>query len=141
MTTTTYGFRAEEDRMRDSDDRSEARARREALVWGALQAIKQPQLRETAYDALEPEINDNDVTPGWFQVGHYIVGVDNHDGLRVAVHQIQPHQRDLIGAEGLTQRPGDLGAQGGFTWSERIGNAQCHARFHENEFIVNITRR
>lgn len=140
MTTTTYGFRAEEERMNASDDRSNARARREALVWSALQAIEQPQLRETAYDALEPEIEDGDVTPGWFQVGHYIVGVTSQDGLRVAVYQIPPHQQELIGPKGLTQAPGDLGVQGGFSWAEYIGNALCHARFHDREFVVNITK-
>ena len=139
MTTTTYGFRAEEERMNASDDRSDARARREILVWNALATIKQPILRETAYDALEPEIEDGDITPGWFQVGHYIVGVDDRDGLMAAVHELTPDERGLVGPEGLTQAPGDLGAQGGFTWSEKIGNAQCRAKFINGKFSVSIT--
>ena len=139
MTTTTYGFRAEEERMNASDDRSEARARREILVWNALQAIKQPQLRETAYDALEQEINDGDITPGWFQVGHYIIGVRARDDLALAVHELSADEQRLVGAEGLTQAPGDLGAQGGFSWSERIGNAQCRAKFLGDKFQVSIT--
>ena len=141
ITTTTYGFRAEEERMQASDERSNARARREMLVWSALQAIKQPQLRETAYDALEPEINDGDITPGWFQVGHYIVGVTDCDGLVVVVRELSADEQRLIGVAGLTQGAGDLGAQGWFTWSECIGNAQCHAKFIGNKFSVSITSR
>lgn len=140
MTTTTYGFRAEEERMNAQDDRAESRARREMLVWNALTPITQPQLRETAYDALEPEIEDGDITPGWFQVGHYIVGVASRDGLQVAVHELSADEQGLIGLEGLTQAPGDLGSQGGFSWSERIGNAQCRARFVNDKFQVAITQ-
>ena len=139
MTTTTYGFRAEEERMNASDERSDARFRREILVWNALQAIRQPQLRETAYDALEPEINDGDITPGWFQVGHYIVGVTDRDGLAVSVRELTADEQAIIGIEGLTQGVGDLGAQGGFTWSEGIGNAQCRAKFIGDKFSVSIT--
>nr|DAR60751.1 MAG TPA: hypothetical protein [Caudoviricetes sp.] len=140
MTTTTYGFRAEEERMQASDEYSDARARREILAWNALQAIKQSTLRETAYDALEPEINDGDIAPGWFQVGHYIVGVADRDGLTVSVHELTACEQGLVGLEGLTQAPGDLGAQGGFSWSEKIGNAQCRAKFVGDKLSVSITR-
>ena len=139
MTTTTYSFRAEEERMQASDERSAERSRREILAWNALQPIKQPQLRETAYDALEPEINDGDITPGWFQVGHYIVGVTSRDGLAVAVHELTAEERGLIGLEGVVQAPGDLGAQGGFSWPECIGNAQCRVKFVGDRLSVSIT--
>lgn len=139
MTTTTYGFRAEEERMQASDDRADARMRRENRVWNALQAITQPALREGAYDALEAEIDDGEFIPGWFQIGPYVVGVADESGETIAVHKILPHQQNLIGIEALTQRAGEIGAEGGFVYHEPIGNALCHARFHGDEFLVDIT--
>lgn len=139
MTTTTYGFRVEEERMNAADDRADARMRRETRVWNAMQAITQPALRESAYDALSAEIDDGEFIPGWFQVGPYIVGVADESGETVAVHKILPYQQSLIGAEALAQRLGEIGAEGGFVYSEPIGNALCHARFHEGQFIVDIT--
>jgi len=139
MTTTTYGWRAEEERMNAADDRADARMHRETCVWNALQSITQPALRESAYDALSDEVDDGEFIPGWFQVGPYVVGVADESGETVAVHKILPHQQNLIGAEALAQRPGEIGAEGGFIYAEPIGNAMCHARFHEGQFLVDIT--
>lgn len=139
MTTTTYGFRAEEEYRRAADERADARMCRQTRVWDALQVITQPQLRESAYDALSDEIDDGEFIPGWFQVGPYIVGVADESGETIAVHKILPHQQNLIGAEALAQRPGEIGVDGGFIYHERIGNALCSARFHEDEFLVDIT--
>lgn len=139
MTTTTYGFRAEEERMQAADERADTRMRRETSVWNALQAITQPALRESAYDALSAEIDDGEFIPGWFQVGPYVVGVADESGEAIAVHKILPHQQSLIGAEALAQHPGEIGVEGGFIYHEPIGNALCHARFNEGEFIVDIT--
>lgn len=139
MTTTTYGFRAEEERMQAADERADARMRRETRVWSALQDITQPALRESAYDALSAEIDDGEFIPGWFQVGPYIVGVADESGETIAVYKILPYQQNLIGIEALTQRAGEIGAEGGFIYQEPIGNAMCHAWFHEGEFLVYIT--
>lgn len=139
MTTTTYGFRAEEERMRAADERADARLRRETHVWNALQVITQPQLRESAYDALAAEIDDGDFIPGWFQVGPYVVGVADESGETIAVHKMLPHQQNLIGIEALAQRVGEIGAEGGFVYAEPIGNALCHARFSDGRFLVDIT--
>ena len=139
MTTTTYGFRAEEERMQAADERADARMHREARVWNALQAITQPQLRESAYDALSAEIDDGEFIPGWFQVGPYVVGVADESGETIAVYKILPHQQNLIGADALAQCPGEIGVTGNFIYRERIGNALCHARFHEGQFLVDIT--
>lgn len=139
MTTTTYGFRAEEERMQAADERADARMRRETRVWNALQAITQPALRESAYDALRAEIDDGEFTPGWFQVGPYIVGVADESGETVAVYKILPYQQDLIGIDALAQRSGEIGVDGDFIHHEHIGNALCHARFHEDQFLVDIT--
>lgn len=139
MTTTTYGFRAEEERMQASDERADARMRRETRVWNVLQSITQPALRESAYDALAAEIDDGEFIPGWFQVGPYVVGVADESGETIAVYKILPHQQDLIGAEALAQRPGEIGVEGLLRYSEPIGNALCFARFHEDEFLVDIT--
>lgn len=140
MTTTTYGFRAEEERMQAADERADARMRRESVVWNALQAITQPALRETAYDALSAEVEDGEFIPGWFQVGPYIVGVADESGETIVVYKMLPHQQNLIGIEGLAQRVGEIGAEGGFIYAEPIGNTLCHARFHDGEFIIDITR-
>ena len=113
--------------------------RRETSVWNVLQAITQPALRESAYDALSAEIDDGEFIPGWFQVGPYIVGVADESGETIAVYKIPPYQQDLIGIEALAQRAGEIGAEGEFVYAEPIGNALCHARFHDGEFIVNIT--
>ena len=139
MTTTTYGFRAEEERMRASDERADARMCRENRVWNALQTITQPNLRESAYDALSDKIDDGEFIPGWFQVGPYIVGVADESGETIAVYKILPHQQSLIGIDALAQRAEEIGAEGGFVYAEPIGNALCHARFHGGEFIVDIT--
>lgn len=139
MTTTTYGWRAEEERMQAADERADARMRRGTRVWNALQAIAQPALRESAYDALATEIEDGEFIPCWFQVGPYIVGVADESGETIAVHKILPHQQQLIGIEALSQRAGEIGVDGGFIYSEHIGNALCYARFHEDEFLVDIT--
>ena len=139
MTPPTYGFRAEEERMQASDERADARMHRETRVWNALQAITQPALRESAYDALAVEIDDGEFIPGWFQVGPYIVGVADESGEAIAIHKILPHQQNLIGVEALAQRPGEIGVEGGFIYNEPIGNALCHARFHEGKFLVDIT--
>lgn len=141
MTTTTYGFRAEEERTQASDERANDRMRRESRVWSVLQAITQLPLRESAYDALSAEIDDGEFIPGWFQVGPYVVGVADESGETVAVYKILPHQRNLIGVDALAQRPGEIGAEGGFVYHEPIGNALCCARFHEGEFIVDITSK
>jgi hypothetical protein len=139
MTTTTYGFRAEEERMNAADDRADARMSRETRVWNALQDITRPALRESAYDALSAEIDDGEFTPGWFQVGPYVVGVADESGETIAVYKILPHQQSLIGIDALAQRPGEIGVEGGFIYHEPIGNALCHARFHDGEFLVDIT--
>ena len=139
MTTTTYGFRAEEERMNAADDRADARMRRETHVWNVLQAITQPQLRESAYDALIAEIDDGEFIPGWLQVGPYIVGVSDESGETIAIYKILPHQQNLIGIEALAQRSGEIGVEGDFIYAEPIGNALCHARFHDGEFLVSIT--
>ena len=139
MATTTYGFRAEEERMQAADERADARMHRETRVWNALQAITQPQLRESAYDALAVEIDDDEFVPGWLQVGPYIVGVADESGETIAVHKLLPHQKNLIGIEALAQRAGEIGVEGGFIHAKPIGNALCHARFHEGKFLVNIT--
>lgn len=139
MTTTTYGFRAEEERMQAADERADARMHRENRVWNVLQAITQPAIRESAYDALRAEIDDGEFAPGWFQVGPYVVGVADESGETIAIHKILPHQQNLIGADALAQRPGEIGVEGGFIYHERIGNALCHARFHDDEFLVDIT--
>ena len=139
MTTTTYGFRAEEERMQTADERADARLHRETRVWNALQAITQPTLRESAYDALAAEIDDGELIPGWFQVGPYVVGVADESGETIAVHKFLPYQQNLIGAEALAQRPGEIGVEGGFIYHESIGDALCFARFHEGEFLVDIT--
>ena len=136
MTTTTYGFRAEEERMNAADDRADARMRRETHVWNVLQAITQPQLRESAYDALIAEIDDGEFIPGWLQVGPYIVGVADESGETIAIYKIQ---QNLIGIEALAQRSGEIGVEGDFIYAEPIGNALCHARFHDGEFLVSIT--
>lgn len=140
MTTTTYGFRAEEERMQAADERANARMRRETRVWNVLQAITQPALRESAYDALSAEVDDGEFIPGWFQVGPYIVGVADESGEAIAVYPIPDHQQRLIGIEALAQRVGEIGAEGGFVHAEPIGSAMCHARFHGVGFIVDITR-
>lgn len=139
MTTTTYGFRAEEERMQAADERADARMRRETRAWSALQAITQPWLRESAYDALSAEIDDGEFTPGWFHVGPYVVGVADESGKTIAVYKMLPHQQNLIGAEALAQRPGEIGVDGGFIRREPIGNALCRAEFRKGEFIVDIT--
>ena len=139
MTTTTYGFRAEEERMQASDERADARMRRETRVWNALQAIARPALRESAYDALSAEIDDGEFIPGWLQVGPYVVGVADESGETIAVYKLLPHQRDLIGIEALAQRAGEIGVEGCFEYAEPLGNALCHARFHGGEFLVDIT--
>ena len=139
MTTTTYGFRAEEERMQASDERADARMSRQGRAWGALQVITQPELRESAYDALSAEIDDGEFIPGWFQVGPYVVGVADESGETIAIYKFLPHQQSLIGAEALAQRPGEIGVEGGFNRREPIGNALCHARFHDDEFLVDIT--
>ena len=140
MTTTTYGFRTEEERMQASDERADARMHRESMVWNTLQAITQPALRETAYDALSAEVDDGEFIPGWFQVGPYIVGVEDEFGETIAVYPIPEHRQKLIGIEALAQRVGEIGAEGSFVYAEPIGNAMCHARFHDGEFLVDITR-
>lgn len=140
MTTTTYGFRAEEERMQAADERANARMRRETRVWNVLQAIAQPALRESAYDALSAEVEDGEFIPGWFQVGPYIIGVADESGETIAVYPIPDHQQRLIGIEALAQRVGEIGAEGGFIYAEPIGNAICHARFHDGEFVIDITR-
>lgn len=139
MTTTTYGWRAEEERMQAADERADARMRRRNRVWNALQAITQPALRESAYDALSAEIDDGEFIPGWFQVGPYVVGVADESGETIAVYKILPHQQNLIGIDALAQRAEEIGVEGGFIYHEPLGNALCHARFHEGEFIVDIT--
>lgn len=139
MTTTSYGFRAEEERMQAADERADARMRRETRVWNALQAITQPALRESAYDALKDEIDDGEFIPGWIQVGPYVVGIYDESGEIIAVYKMLPHQQNLIGAEALAQRPGEIGVEGGFGHAEPIGNAMCRARFSKVEFIVDIT--
>lgn len=139
MTTTTYGFRAEEERTQAADERADARMRREARVWNALQAITQPALRESAYDALSTEIDDGEFAPGWFQVGPYVVGVADESGETIAVYKILPYQQNLIGAEALVHPPCEIGVEGGFVLREPIGNAMCRARFRKGEFIVDIT--
>lgn len=139
MTTTTYGFRAEEERMNAADDRADARMRRGTCVWNALAAITQPALRESAYDALSAEIDDGEFIPGWFQVGPYVVGVADESGETIAVHKITPDQQGLVGIDALAQRAGEIGYEGGFDHAESIGNALCHARFCEDTFIVDIT--
>ena len=140
MTTTTYGFRAEEERMNAHGDRADARMRREAHVWNALKAITQPHLRESAYDALATEVDCATFHDRWLQIGQYIVGVLDDEFLpTIAVYKMLPHQQNLIGAEALAQRPGEIGVEGGFVYAEPIGNALCHARFHEGEFLVDIT--
>lgn len=139
MTTTTYGFRAEEERMQAADERADALMRRVNRVWNDLQAITQPTLRESAYDALSTEINDGEFIPGWFQVGPYIVGVADESGETIAVHEILSYQQDLIGAKALSQQAGEIGVEGGFVYAELLGNALCYARFHDGEFIVDIT--
>ena len=139
MTTTTYGWRAEEERMQAADERADARMHRETRVWNALQAITRPALRESAYDALAAEIDNGEFAPGWFQVGPYVVGVADESGETIAVFKILPHQQNLIGIEALAQRPGEIGEEGGFIYAEPIGNALCFARFHEGEFLVDIT--
>lgn len=140
MTTTTYGFRAEEERMQAADDRADARMRREKRVWNALQAITQPALRESAYDALSDEIDDGEFFPGWFQVGPYVVGVADESCETVAVYKILPHQQNLIGVKALAQRAGEIGVSGLLGYSEPIGNAMCLARFHDYQFVVDITK-
>lgn len=139
MTTTTYGFRAEEERMQAADECADSRMRRGTRAWSALQAITQPALRESAYDALSVEIDDGEFIPGWFQVGPYVVGVADESGETIAVYKIPPHQQNLIGIEALAQRPGEIGVEGGFVYREHIGNALCHARFHDGQFLVDIT--
>lgn len=139
MTTTTYGFRAEEERMQAADERADARMRRETRVWNALQVITQPALRESAYDTLSDEIEDGEFIPGWLQVGPYVIGVADESGETIAVYKIPPHQQNLIGVEALAQRPGEIGVEGGFIYHEPIGNALCSARFHGGEFLVDIT--
>lgn len=139
MTTTTYGFWAEEEYRRAADKRADARMRRQTRVWGVLQVITQPQLREIAYDALSDEIDDGEFIPGWFQVGHYIIGVVDESGETIAVHKIPSHQQNLIGVKALAHRPGEIGVDGDFIHRKRIGNALCHARFHEGRFLVDIT--
>lgn len=141
MTTTTYGWRAEEERMQAADERADARLRRETRVWNALQAITQPALRESAYDALSAETDDGEFIPGWIQVGPYIVGVADESGETIAVHKMLPHQQNLIGAEALAQCPGEIGVESGFAYREPIGNALCFARFHEGRFLVDITAK
>lgn len=140
MTTTTYGFRAEEERMQAADERADACMRRGARVWNALQAIAQPALRESAYDALSAEIDDGEFAPGWFQVGPYIVGVADGSGETIAVYNILPYQQGLIGIEALVQRAGEIGVSGLLGYSESIGNAMCLARFHGDQFVVDITK-
>ena len=139
ITTTTYGFRAEEERMQASDERADARMRRGTRVWNALQAITQPALRESAYDALSAEIDDGEFIPGWFQVGPYVVGVADESGETIAAYKLLPHQQNLIGIEALGQRAGEIGAEGCFERAEPISNALCHARFHGGQFLVDIT--
>ena len=139
MTTTTYGWRAEEERMQAADERADARMCRQTRVWDALQVITQPALRESAYDALSAEIDDGEFIPGWFQVGPYIVGVADESGETVFVYKILPPKQNLIGAEALAQRPGEIGVDGGFICREPIGKALCHARFHDGKLIVDIT--
>lgn len=140
MTTTTYGFRAEEERMQAADERADARMHRENRVWNALQAITQPAIRESAYDALSAEIDDGEFIPSWFQVGPYVVSVADESGETIAVHKIPPHQQNLIGAEALAHRPGEIGVSGFLGYSEPIGNALCGARFHGGQFVVDITK-
>ena len=65
----------------------------------------------------------------------------DESGETIAVYKIPLYQQSLIGIEALAQRPGEIGAEGGFVYHEPIGNALCHARFHENEFLVDITAR
>lgn len=140
MTTTTYGFRAEEERMNAADDRADARMHREAHVWNALKAITQPHLRESAYDALATEVDCATFHDRWLQVGPHIVGVLDDELLPIiAVHKLSPHQQDLIGIEALAQRAGEIGAEGGFVYDEPIGHALCHAWFHDGQLIVDIT--
>lgn len=139
MTTTTYGFRAEEERMQATDERADARMRRENRVWNVLQAITRPALRESAYDALVAEIEDGEFIPCWFQVGPYVVGVADESGETIAVYKILPHQQNLIGVEALAQRAGEIGVSGLLGDSEPIGNALCSARFHGDQFVVDIT--
>lgn len=140
MTTTTYGFRAKEERMNAHDDRADARMHREAHVWNALKAITQPHLRESAYDALATEVDCATFHDRWIQIGPYIVGVLDDEFLpTIAVHKLSPYQQDLIGIEALAQRAGEIGADGEFIYAEPIGNALCHARFHEGKFLVDIT--
>lgn len=139
MTTTTYGWRAEEERMQAADERADARMHRGTRVWNALQAITQPAIRESAYDAMAAEIDDGEFIPGWFQVGPYVVGVADESGETIAVHKILPHQQNLIGIEALAQRAGEIGVSGLLGCSESIGNAMCLARFHEGGLLVDIT--
>lgn len=140
MTTTTYGFRAEEERMQAADERADARMSRESRVWNALQAITQPPLRESAYDALAAEIEDGEFLPGWFQVGPYVVGVADESGETIAVYKMLPHQQNLIGIEALAQRAGEIGVEGSFIYAKPIGNALCRARFHGGQFVVDVTK-
>lgn len=140
MTTTTYGWRAEEERMQASDKLADARMWRETRVFDALQVITQPALRKSAYDALSDEIDDGEFIPGWFQVGPYIVGVADESGETIAVYEIPPHQQNLIGAEALAQRPGEIGVDGDFIYHKPLGNALCFARFHGYQLIVDITK-
>lgn len=133
-------YQAAEERIQAASERADDRARLKAHVWNSLAQIRGAETREAAYDALATEAECGTFHSRWFQVGHYIVGVlDDEFTPTIAVREILPHQQSLIGIDALAQRAGEIDAEGGFDYAEPIGNALCHARFHEGRFIVDIT--
>lgn len=139
MTTTTYGFRAEEERMEAADERADERMRLRTYVWNALAPIKDSQYRETAYDALESEVECATFHDGWLQIGTYIVGVlDDEFTPVVAVYEMTPEERGLIGVKYLAQRPGEIGADGFFGVTECIGDALCRIVMRDNKVVFKI---
>lgn len=139
--TLVSELRLQKERMSARSQCIIERSMLKARVWNSLAKIKEPGLREAAYNELSIEAECATFHDRWFQVGTYIVGVlDDEFMPTIAVHEILPHQQNLIGIDALTQRAGEIGAEGGFVYHEPIGNALCRARFHDGEFIVNITR-
>lgn len=130
-----------EDYIQARSERAEARGRLKARVWNALAPIVHPDTREAAYDALATEAECGTFHSRWFQVGRYIIGVQNDEFAPViAVEEMSPFQRSRIGGDALLPSAVRVGAEGGFEYAAPIGGMLCSARFSEDgEFLVVIS--
>lgn len=130
-----------EDSIQARSERASARGRLKAHVWNALAPITHLDTREAAYNALATEAECGTFRSRWFQVGHYIVGVqDDEFAPVIAVEELSPFQRRHVGGDALRPPADRVGAEGNFECATPIGGMLCLARFSEDgEFLVVIS--